>query len=78
MSKWFKCTYHPFFGKDQKTGNEIEIFRPTIPIVMVYKDKPSWGELVGVNIKKGKMNITYGIGDNEVVVYTHKVKILLR
>jgi hypothetical protein len=42
MSKWFSITYHPYVFEDLKTGKRFEIFRPTIPIVIVYKNKPSW------------------------------------
>jgi hypothetical protein len=42
MSKWFKVTYYPYIAEDPQTKKRFEIFRPTIPIVFVYKGKPSW------------------------------------
>ena len=42
MSNWFKFTYHPYPGKDLKTGKMVEIFRPTVPIVVSHKGVPSW------------------------------------
>lgn len=42
MSKWFKFSYRPYIAEDLKTREKIEIFRPTIPIIIVYKSRPSW------------------------------------
>lgn len=42
MSKWFDFTYHPYVAEDLKTGKKVEIFRPTVPVIIVYKSKPSW------------------------------------
>ncbi|MCX6706290.1 MAG: hypothetical protein NTV24_04295 [Candidatus Woesebacteria bacterium] len=42
MPNWFKFTYHPYPGKDLKTGEIVEVFRPTVPIVVSSKGIPSW------------------------------------
>lgn len=42
MSNWFKFTYRPYPGKDLQTGKLIEVFRPTVPIVVSYKGVLSW------------------------------------
>ncbi len=42
MSNWFKFTYHPYPGKDLKTGEMVEVFRPTVPIVVSSKGILSW------------------------------------
>lgn len=95
MSKWFKVTYYPYIAEDLQTGKRIEVFRPTIPIVVVYRGKSSWdlqalvdsgsdrnlfpaqiGEYVGLDIKKGKPRPIRGIGDHDVIAYTHRLKIL--
>jgi hypothetical protein len=95
MSKWFTVTYYPYICEDPKTGKQVEVPRPTIPIVIVYKDKPSWdfqalvdsgsdrnlfpaeiGETIGMDIKSGNRRPIRGIGDHDIMAYTHKVKIL--
>lgn len=42
MSKPFKFTYYPYITEDPKSGKKSEIFRPTIPIILVYKSKSTW------------------------------------
>ena len=37
MSSWFKFTYHPYVGEDLKTGELVEVYRPTVPIAISYK-----------------------------------------
>jgi hypothetical protein len=95
MSKWFKVTYHPYIGIDPRTGKQTEIFRPTIPVVIVYKNKATFdfqalidsgsdrnlfpagfGEAIGIDIKNGNKHPIRGIGDYDIMAYTHKVKIL--
>ena len=42
MPKWFKCTYFPYISEDPKTGKKMEVFRPTIPVMISYDGNPSW------------------------------------
>ncbi len=39
MSRKFWFTYFPYPHLDPSTGKEIEVFRPTVPIQISYKDK---------------------------------------
>jgi len=42
MANWFSFTYRPYPGKDFKTGELVEIMRPTVPIVISYKGNVGW------------------------------------
>ncbi len=96
MSNWFKFTYHSYPGKDLKTGEMVEVFRPTVPIVVSSKGIPSWeiqalvdsgsdrnlfpaklGELIGIDIEKGDKRSIQGIGNSNIVSYTHKIRVFI-
>lgn len=96
MPKPLTITYYPWPSKDPQSGDIFEVFRPTIPIVLVYKSKSSWdmqalvdsgsdrnlfpaqiGEYLGIDVKSGDKKSIGGIGNYELIAYTHKVKILV-
>jgi hypothetical protein len=95
MSKWFKITYHPYIYEDPQTNKQVEVFCPTIPVILAYKTKTSWdfqalvdsgsdrnlfpaemAEYLDIDIKSGEPRPVRGIGDHDIVAYTHKLKIL--